>query len=131
MHKTPVLGLLSYGSELHSCTSICKYKLTTAASVLQSVPNYNCSTFFHLLIYHIQRNYLTEYFPLQFSLADHFNFINSLSKRFTSDMRRPRKRSEAKGLVHFTAHGSIMFWKSSHSILNSFSINFRLTTAKL
>lgn len=30
---------------LTSCTSICKYKLTTVAFVLQSVLNYNCSSF--------------------------------------------------------------------------------------
>lgn len=116
---------------LTTCTSICKYKLTTAASVLQSLLNYNWFSFFIFLYTTYIQITLKEYFLLQFSFAYHFNFVNSLSKRSASGMRKPRKRWAAKGSVRFIAHGSIIFWKISHSSLNSFSINFNLTTAKL
>lgn len=65
---------------------------------------------------------------MQFSFACHFNFINSISKRSALDTRKPRERLGAKA-QYFLLH--IIFWKISHSSLNSFSINFDLTKTKL
>lgn len=46
-------------------------------------------------------------------------------------MGKPGKRLEARGSAVLTAHGSIIFWKISHSYFNGFPIKFNLATVKL